>query len=263
MRKWCVRLGIPVLAVLAIACSVWAGLDISAASSQRIVPVVQSAEQVYTEQIYHEQYPVVEDKQIIIEENGQHLAKEDGQYLLRESEQDAVQPTQQTYYEQCLVGENEHATELVSADWLGQTFTPAVSHKITRVWLKLNRYGSPGTVTVSIRATDGGLPVGLDLCSGTTNGNGLTLGYTGVGWTGRTVTLGGGHNLVAGTTYAIVCRALNGQPTINYANWAHDAAGGVYVGGEAVISGDSGVSWEKCPSPPVIGVWDFVFEEGN
>jgi hypothetical protein len=39
--------------------------------------------------------------------------------------------------------------------WKAQTFTPLAPHKITSVKLKLYKaIGSPGTVTVSIRATD-------------------------------------------------------------------------------------------------------------
>ena len=44
--------------------------------------------------------------------------------------------------------------------WLGQTFTPSISHRITSVKVFVFRKGSPGTVTVSIRSTDGnGHPV--------------------------------------------------------------------------------------------------------
>ncbi|GAJ19661.1 unnamed protein product [marine sediment metagenome] len=57
-----------------------------------------------------------------------------------------------------------------------QGFIPATTHKITSVKLKLWKEGSPGTVTISIRATDGrGHPTGGDLCSGTINGNTIFL----------------------------------------------------------------------------------------
>ena len=60
-------------------------------------------------------------------------------------------------------------------EWRAQTFTPSVSFNITSVKLKLFREGNPGTVTVSIRATSGGVPTGSDLCWGTTNGSTLPL----------------------------------------------------------------------------------------
>ncbi|GAH21280.1 unnamed protein product, partial [marine sediment metagenome] len=80
----------------------------------------------------------------------------------------------------------------------------SVSHKITKVKLKLYRVGSPGTATVSIRATSGLHPTGSDLCSGTTNGDTLPEGSP---YEWREITLGDGANLASGTKYAIVIRA--------------------------------------------------------
>ena len=63
-----------------------------------------------------------------------------------------------------------------STNWRAQTFTVGASgHTITSVKLWLYRAGSPGTITVGIRAVDAnGHPTGPDLTSGTTNGNTLT-----------------------------------------------------------------------------------------
>jgi len=74
---------------------------------------------------------------------------------------------------------DDSSTNVYNITWYAQTFTPSVAHTITSVKLLLYRTGSPGTVTVSIRATDGsGHPIGSDLCSGTTNGDTLPAATT-------------------------------------------------------------------------------------
>lgn len=136
--------------------------------------------------------------------------------------------------------------------WEAQTFTPSTAHKITSVKLKLYRQGSPGTLTVSIRATDGeGLPTGEDLCSGTTNGNTLPLGSP---YTWREITLGDGADLSADTKYAIVARAPAGDVT-NTVFWRADISSPTYEGGNFASSTDSGDSWTGNTS------YDFMFED--
>jgi len=129
-------------------------------------------------------------------------------------------------YEYYITGDNL-GDMVVLADWRAQTFTPSETHKITSVKLKLQRYNSPGTVTVSIRATDGsGHPTGPDLCSGTTDGNTLTPNEPGE-W--REITLGTGYEVNADTKYAIVGRALEGSGS-NFIYWRLDTTG-TYPGG--------------------------------
>lgn len=136
--------------------------------------------------------------------------------------------------------------------WNAQTFTPAEAHKITSVKLQLSKTGSPGEITVSIRATSGGLPTGGDLCSGTTDGDTLTTEWPGE-W--REITLGDGYNLDADTKYAIVVRALEGSSS-NYLNWYKDGTSPTYAGGGRCNSENSGSSWSDQSS------WDdFMFEE--
>lgn len=134
--------------------------------------------------------------------------------------------------------------------WFAQTFTPSIAHPITSVKLKLARGGTPGTITVGIRATSGGQPTGSDLCFGTTNGN--TLPGFGVGFEWRGITLGSGYSLSAGTTYAIVVRAPNGDFN-NSLCWQSDSPG-TYAGGTGRRSLNSGSSWT------LFNV-DFGFEE--
>lgn len=123
--------------------------------------------------------------------------------------------------------------------WYAQSFTPSIEHTITSVKIKAYRGGSPGTITVSIRATSGGEPTGGDLCSGTTNGNTLTSSSPGE-W--REITLGAGYLLSASTKYAIVVRVLGGDSD-NKVRWRNDYQG-TYAGGDAYQSLDSGSSWE-------------------
>jgi hypothetical protein len=136
--------------------------------------------------------------------------------------------------------------------WFAQTFTPTTAHKVTSVKLLLCRYGSPGTITVGIRATDGaGKPTGNDLCSGTINGNTLSEYPTN---TWYEITLGAGYDLVASTKYAIVVRAPSGNSS-NQLFWRCDVSSPTYAGGSYAGSGDSGSTWTLDTGT------DFMFEE--
>lgn len=130
--------------------------------------------------------------------------------------------------------------------WEAQTFTPGTAHKITSVKLLLYRAGSPGTITVGIRATNTGLPTGNDLCVGTTNGNTLP---TGAPYEWREITLGAGFELSADTLYAIVIRT----ETTDVA-WRR-ATDNPYAGGTQITSLDSGDTWSSKPT------MDFMFED--
>jgi hypothetical protein len=111
------------------------------------------------------------------------------------------------------------------------------------------RVGIPGTVTVSIRATSGGLPVGGDLCSGTINGNTLTTDPAGAVYE---ISLGDGAVLEAGVQYAIVVRAPSGtlgnDVVIQF-------SGDTYPRGTYVQSSNSGSSWAINSS------YDLYFED--
>jgi len=133
--------------------------------------------------------------------------------------------------------------------WLCQTFTPASTHKITSLKLKLCRVGSPGSGTVSIKATDvDGKPTGGDLCSASIDGNSLPESPEKLGFS-----LGAGTNLQASTKYAIMFRFPSGNSS-NYGR-TRRMYPGAYAGGAAVTSNDSGSTWE------VVTDWDFVFED--
>jgi hypothetical protein len=119
---------------------------------------------------------------------------------------------------------------------VGQTFTPSVDHEITEVVLKLSRTGSPGMVTISVRATDvDGKPTGADLCSVTFNPS--SIGATGE-WFG--LDLDDSYTLLAGTKYAILLSAPNGNSS-NYIGWRGDSSAPGYSGGS--LAYNNGSSW--------------------
>jgi len=151
-----------------------------------------------------------------------------------------------TLYEYYNIGDNA-GWAAYGAVWQAQTFTPTTAHKITSVKLKLYRLGSPGTVTVGIRATDAsGHPAGADLCSGTTDGNTLP---TGSPYEWREITLGDGYNLTPNIKYAIVVRA-----TAMYVGW-RKANTGTYAEGCVERSTNSGSTWTSWTAQ------DFMFED--
>ncbi len=151
-------------------------------------------------------------------------------------------------YERYQTGEDA-ALNVYGSNWEAQTFTPAATHDATRINLKLARYGSPGTVTVGIRATSGGLPSGADLVSTIFDGNALA---TSAPWKLIVITA---QSLLAGTKYGIVVRATGGDVN-NYLVWRADVTSPTYTGGARCYSSDIGVTWAEDTSK------DFIFEEG-
>jgi hypothetical protein len=122
--------------------------------------------------------------------------------------------------------------------WKAQSFTVQISHKISSIKAYLFRLGSPGTITVSIRAVDGeGKPTGGDLCSGTFNGNIVDTSPEWIEFTFSTNPI-----LISGTKYAIVMRVPSGAPGSDWIYWGDDTTG-EYSGGEHLYSIDSGSSW--------------------
>lgn len=154
-------------------------------------------------------------------------------------------------FEHYITGDDDDIECWTPTYWLAQTFTPQTTHIITSVKLLLYRVGSPGTVTVSIRATLVGDPAGPDLCAGTTSGNTLP---TAAPYEWREIALGEELFLEAGMKYAIVVRCL-ASDLANMLSWRVDKTSPAYAGGEVVISANSGGSWTKAPT------YDFMFEE--
>ncbi len=155
-----------------------------------------------------------------------------------------------TKYESYTAADDGNAN-IADDAWEAQTFTSSITHIVTSVKLYLSRSGSPGTVTVSIRATLADIPTGADLASGTTSGNSIT----GTEW--REITFSAGALVIAGTKYAIVVRAPDGVKWSNYLNWRRQQSN-PYANGSRSSSTDSGASWAEAADH------DCLFEEwGN
>ena len=153
-------------------------------------------------------------------------------------------------YQHYDTGDDSHLT-LYGTWWGGQSFTPEVAHTITSVKLFLFRTGNPGTLTVSIRATDGaGLPTGGDLTSGTTFT--ITL-PTGAPYEWREIFLTP-YDLEADVKYAIIFKVPSGNAA-NALQVRRDFADSPYIRGETLFSADSGVGWAGD------GTRDNLFEE--
>lgn len=138
-----------------------------------------------------------------------------------------------------------------TANWMAQTFTPVDDHVIGKVKLKLFRVGDPGEITVSIKATVAGKPVGADLCSGVIQGTDLTDNTDGEWYE---IAFGDGFNLDVGAVYGIVVKAPAGDAS-NKVSWRADITDPTFTGGTFLSSSDSGVDWSA-----VSGV-DCMFEE--
>jgi len=124
--------------------------------------------------------------------------------------------------------------------WQGQTFTPRENHTVKLLKLMMYRYGLPGTIGISIKATDdNGLPVGDDLIYAEFDGNALPTVYT----SARVeIPLGDGLYVADGVMYAIIARAPAGNND-NYVRWRFQRPSS-YPRGAHVFSSDSGETWE-------------------
>ncbi len=132
---------------------------------------------------------------------------------------------------------------ITTTTWGGQTFTPSVTGQMTRVDINLFCSGCTGTtpnLTLSLRATSGGLPTGADIASATITGfnNGASAYYTATFATPPTLT--------AGTQYAIVIRPTANPSPGTYAltrSGTATAGADVYAGGSRVSGATSGTVW--------------------
>ena len=105
---------------------------------------------------------------------------------------------------------NDSYNAVYGNTWCGQSFTTVASFSISSVKLFLNRTGDPGTITVSIKATSGGLPTDDDLCSGTISGSSITYNPVGAWYE---ITFSSPYTLDAETQYAIVVRTSASIPS--------------------------------------------------
>lgn len=152
-----------------------------------------------------------------------------------------------TKYENYLSGEDSQKDIGSASAWEAQTFTPAASHAIRFIWLKLYGTGAGVTITVSIKAVDGsGHPSGPDLCSATLS----ELNLVSPGRYTR-FTFPSPATLVAGTQYALIVKHGGGLTL----SWRCDASSPAYAGGRREYSSNAGTSWTSDAAV------DFLFEE--
>jgi len=137
--------------------------------------------------------------------------------------------------------------------WKAQSFIPEFSYDVFSVNLKLYKTGNPGTLTASIKETDGnGRPIGDDLCNGTLVGTTLTTD-TGGEW--REIIFDSPYSLSENTKYSIVVRVEGNSSNIVY--WRADSTSPTYIGGIALGSSNAGSSWYDMPAS------DCMFESYN
>lgn len=124
------------------------------------------------------------------------------------------------------------------SDWTGQTFTTgANTYFVDNVVVRLRYGGAPlsGTISVSIRATSGGLPTGADLeTAATLDASTITGSYA-------NYTFAVNVSVIPSTMYAIVLRiSTSSDMDVDIKTGASSYAGGTYV-----TSSNSGSSWSS------------------
>jgi hypothetical protein len=133
--------------------------------------------------------------------------------------------------------------------WLGQTFTVgATEHTVKSIKVKIYRVSTPGTGTISIKATDiNDYPTGNDLTSASIAGNDLATTAT---WYEYAVTE---IALAPNTKYAVILRFPSGTGS-KCVDWRGDLSSPAYAEGAPVYTDDGGSSWT------VYTQYDMVFE---
>ena len=124
-------------------------------------------------------------------------------------------------------------------NWQGQTFIPAVTGTLVKADVNLFCSGCTGTtpnLTLSVRATSGGLPTGADLASATITGfsSGAGVYYT--------ATFGAPATLTSGTQYALLLRPV-ANPSVGAGYFWIRSSPSTYANGQRVLSTDSGATF--------------------
>lgn len=132
----------------------------------------------------------------------------------------------------------DQGVAVYGVNWTAQTFTTENNYPMSGISVRTYRVGNPGLVTISLRAVAAGVPTGADLVSGSKTGNDFTTWDEG-DWVDIAYT--SDYDLVAGTTYAIIVRAVAGDVN-NYVVLRYVNAG-TYDDGQKCDSNNSGVAW--------------------
>ncbi|HEX6862058.1 MAG TPA: carboxypeptidase-like regulatory domain-containing protein, partial [Thermoanaerobaculia bacterium] len=131
-------------------------------------------------------------------------------------------------------------TSFGTPNWTGQTFIPAVTGQLIKADVQLFCNGcgaTPPNLTLSVRATSGGLPTGADLATATIPGSLFASGAS----ASATGTFGSPPTLTAGTQYALILRPVAAPAGTGYF-WIRSSPT-TYANGQRVLSADSGGSW--------------------
>lgn len=117
--------------------------------------------------------------------------------------------------------------------WLFQTFTTGEGgNEIQSVEIHIvDKVGTPGTLTVSVRATDNGYPTGPDLTSVSVSETSVTLGW-------NTFQFPDQPTLAPATQYAVIVRAPAGSYPNHFYSWDR-SNNSAYPGGRAGEMNDS------------------------
>jgi Bacterial Ig-like domain (group 3) len=132
---------------------------------------------------------------------------------------------------------------ITTTTWEGQTFKPNKTGQLTEVDVNLFCSGCTGTtpnLTLSIRATSGGLPTGADLASAT------IAGFSDGAAAYHTAAFASPITLTANTQYAFVVRPTTNPSIGTYAltrSGTSTAGSDVYSGGARVAGATSGTVW--------------------
>ncbi|HEU5108002.1 MAG TPA: carboxypeptidase-like regulatory domain-containing protein, partial [Micromonosporaceae bacterium] len=125
-------------------------------------------------------------------------------------------------------------------NWTGQTFIAAVTGQLVKADIQVFCNGcgaTPPNLTLSVRATSGGLPTGADLATATIPGSLFASGGT----VSATGTFGAPPTLTSGTQYALILRPVAVPAGTGYF-WIRSSPS-TYANGQRVLSADSGATW--------------------
>ena len=163
-----------------------------------------------------------------------------------------------TLREHLNTGGDGNSQLIYGLSWSAMQFTTdAMGHSASHIKLSLKRVLNPGTITVSLREADAAhKPTGLDLASGTFDGDVLLTSYGFVEIDIDDV------NLEGDTEYTIVVRAMAGDAS-NYVLWQTDAGGGL-ADAVSLHSTDMGSSWtDDDPVDLLFEVWGYDIVKVN
>lgn len=148
-------------------------------------------------------------------------------------------------FENYTTGDNSDY-EIYADNWAAQSFIPQVSHRITKIRVKIYKEGSPGDLTVRIRSKNSG----DDLATGTIAEGNIPSASPG-DWV--ECTLSSPVDLLRGIEYFVVLN-ITGGSSANSVHWRYNSSG-TYAYGCRYYSSTAGGSWSSSATH------DLMFEE--